>query len=228
MDAQRAHGIRRLHSLSGVVPLGVFLVEHLWATSGAIRGRAVFDARVTWLDGLRFGTAIEILLIGLPLLFHALYGVVLAFDKKQNPDDYPYRHQHFALLLRASGVLSLLFIAWHVWELPAQRLLSKIPASDLFDLVTLHLSTTSRAVPWRAIGYFLGLFVTLAHFTYGMISFTFNERNIRDAQPLRRSTFRFVALGAVLFLVGGATILSMATGWPSYAPPSPLPQVACP
>ena len=89
-------------------------------TSGAIRGRAIFDARVIWLDHVRFGTLLEILFIGLPLAFHALYGVVLAFDKKRNPDDYPYRHQHFALLLRASGLLSLLFIAWHIWELPAQ------------------------------------------------------------------------------------------------------------
>jgi succinate dehydrogenase / fumarate reductase cytochrome b subunit len=228
MDAQRAHGIRRLHSLSGVVPLGVFLVEHLWAVSGAIRGRAAFDARVIWLDDVRFGTLLEILFIGAPLLFHALYGVFLAFDKKENPERYPYRHQHFALLLRVSGLLSLLFIAWHLWELPAQRLLAKIPASDLFDLVALHLSTTSRAVPWRAIGYFLGLSVTLVHFTYGMISFSFNERNIREPQPLRRSTFRFVALGGILFLIGGATILSLAAGWPSYAPPSVVSKVACP
>jgi succinate dehydrogenase / fumarate reductase cytochrome b subunit len=228
MDAQRAHGIRRLHSLSGVVPLGVFLVEHLWATSGAIRGRAAFDARVIWLDRVRFGTLLEILFIGLPLAFHALYGVVLAFDKKQNPEDYPYRDQHFALLLRVSGLLSLLFIAWHQWELPLQRLLSKIPPSDLYDVLAMHLSTTSRAVPWRAIGYFLGLSVTLVHFTYGMISFSFNERNIREPQPLRRSTFRYVALGGILFLIGGATILSLATGWPSYQAQSPVPHVACP
>jgi succinate dehydrogenase / fumarate reductase cytochrome b subunit len=228
MDAQRAHGIRRLHSLSGVVPLGVFLVEHLWAVSGAIRGRAAFDARVIWLDGVRFGSVLEILFIGLPLAFHAVYGVVLAFDKKQNPDLYPYKDQRFAFLLRATGVLSLLFIAWHVWELPLQRLLTKIPASDLYDLLVMHLSTTTRGVPWRAIGYFLGLFVTLAHFTYGMISFSFNERNIREELPLRRSMFRWVALGGILFLVGSATILSMATGWPAFAPKSPVPQVSCP
>jgi succinate dehydrogenase / fumarate reductase cytochrome b subunit len=206
----------------------VFLVEHLWATSGAIRGRAAFDARVIWLDHVRFGTLLEILFIGLPLAFHALYGVVLAFDKNQNPDDVPYRHQHFSLLLRASGLLSLVFIAWHLWELPAQRLLAKIPASDLYDLLALHLSTTTRAVPYRAIGYFLGLSVTILHFTYGMISFAFNERNIREPQPLRRSTFRHAAFGGILFLIGGATILSLATGWPNYAPASAAPQIACP
>jgi succinate dehydrogenase / fumarate reductase cytochrome b subunit len=228
MDAQRAHGIRRLHSLCGVVPLGVFLVEHLWAVSGAIRGRAAFDARVIWLDGVRFGTFLEILFIGLPLAFHALYGVVLAFDKKRNPDLYPYKDRKFVFLLRATGVLSLVFIAWHVWELPAQRLLSRLPPSDLYDVIALHLSTTMRGVPWRAIGYFLGLFVTVAHFTYGMISFSFSERGIREELPLRRSAFRFVALGGILLLVGGATILSLATGWPALQPRSPVPVVACP
>jgi amino acid permease len=92
----------------------------------------------------------------------------------------------------------------------------------------MHLSTTTRGVPWRAIGYFLGLFVTLAHFTYGMISFSYSERNIREAQPLRRMAFRFVALGGILFLVGAITILSLATGWPAFAPKSPVPVVACP
>jgi hypothetical protein len=92
----------------------------------------------------------------------------------------------------------------------------------------MHLSTTSSGVPWRAIGYFLGLFVTIAHFTYGMISFSFSERNIREELPLRRSAFRFIALGGILFLVGGVTILSFATGWPAFAPKSPVPAVSCP
>lgn len=228
MDAQRALGVRRLHSLSGVVPLGVFLVEHLWATSGAIRGRAVFDARVLWLDHVRIGTLLEVLFIGLPLLFHAGYGIVLAFDKAQDPERYPYPDQHFAVLLRASGLLSLVFMAWHLWELPAQRLLAKIPASDLFDLLSLHLSTLTSGVPWRAIGYFLGLFLTVAHFTYGMISFFHGERNVREPQALRRWTFRFAALGAILFVIGGATVLSMATGWPAAGAPPPLTSAACP
>ncbi|MEO7108838.1 MAG: hypothetical protein ABI183_00255 [Polyangiaceae bacterium] len=228
MDAQRALGVRRLHSLSGVVPLGVFLVEHLWATSGAIRGRVVFDARVIWLDHLRVGTLFEIVFILVPLLFHAGYGVVLAFEKKDDPDRYPYADRHFRFLLRASGLLSLVFIAWHVWELPLQRLLAKIPAADLFDLLSLHLATTVSGVPWRAIGYFLGLFLTVFHFSYGMVSFVYSERQVRDPQQLRRWAFRFGALGAILFVIGGATILSLASGWPSGGAPPVLPPVVCP
>lgn len=224
---RRSNVVRRLHALSGVVPLGAFLVEHLWATAGAMKSRAAFDARVLWLDRSRAGLAFEIVFILAPLAFHALYGVVLAFDKTEKEDAYPYPDHRFRLLLRASGIAALVFIAWHMWELPIARMLGRIPVDGLFDIASMHLSTTVRGVPWRAIGYFLGLFATLFHFAYGLISFSFS-RKPNDAMALRRSTFRAGAFAALLFLLGGATILSLATGWPkAHEPPMP-PAAKCP
>ena len=158
---RRSNVVRRLHALSGVVPLGAFLVEHLWATAGAMKSRAAFDARVTWLDRSRVGTVLEIVFILAPLAFHALYGVVLAFDKTESDAEYPYPKNRFRLLLRASGIASLVFIAWHLWELPIARIVGRVPVAGLFDLAAAHLSTTVRGIPWRAIGYFSGLFATI-------------------------------------------------------------------
>ena len=42
-DRHRRHfALRRLHSLCGVLPIGVFLVVHLWTNLHAIRGRDAF------------------------------------------------------------------------------------------------------------------------------------------------------------------------------------------
>ncbi|MGH7286056.1 MAG: hypothetical protein ACRELY_31430 [Polyangiaceae bacterium] len=224
---RRSNVVRRLHALSGVVPLGAFLVEHLWATAAAMKSRDAFDARVLWLDRWRAGLAFEIVFILAPLAFHALYGVVLAFDKTEKEDAYPYPQNRFRFLLRASGIASLAFIAWHMWELPIARMLGRVPVHGLFDLASMHLSSTLRGVPWRAIGYFLGLFVTIFHFAYGLVSFSFSRRP-DDAIALRRTTFRVAAFASLLFLVGGATILSLATGWPK-AHEAPIPAAAkCP
>ena len=192
-----------------------------------MKSRAAFDARVLWLDRWRAGVVLEIVFILAPLAFHALYGVVLAFDKTDDADEYPYAKSRFRLLLRASGLASLTFIAWHLWELPIARMLGRVPVDGLFDLAAMHLSTTMRGAPWRAIGYFLGLFATIFHFAYGLISFS-HSRAPDDARALRRVTFRATAFAALLFVLGSATILSLATGWPKAQEPPMPPAAKCP
>ncbi|MEO8800594.1 MAG: hypothetical protein ABI551_22075, partial [Polyangiaceae bacterium] len=206
--------MRRLHSLCGVVPLGAFLVEHLWATAGAMKSRSAFDSRVLWLDRTKIGLVFELLFIWLPLAFHALYGIALAFDRAETDVDSPYPGTRFRPILRVSGLLSLLFIGWHSWEAPLARLFGRVPVDGMLDLVTAHLSTTVRGVPWHAIGYFIGLFVTILHFGFGLVSFV-HRRQLADSElSLRRWTFRIGALSLIALLVGWATTLSLATGWP--------------
>ncbi|HEX7663591.1 MAG TPA: hypothetical protein VF407_03730 [Polyangiaceae bacterium] len=220
--------MRRLHSLSGVVPLGAFLVEHLWATAGVMKSRAAFDSRVLWLDRTKIGLVFEIVLIWIPFAFHALYGVVLAFDRSEKDVDSPYPGRRFGPILRVSGLASLLFIGWHSWGAPLARLFGKVPVDGLLDLVTMQASSTTRGVPWHAIGYFLGLFVTVLHFGYGLVSFVHRRRIAKDDQALRRWTFRITAFSAVLLIAGWATTLSLATGWPKAAEPAAVSSAACP
>ena len=40
---------KKLHSLSGVVPLGAFLVLHLWVTASVLGSRAVYDRQIGFL-----------------------------------------------------------------------------------------------------------------------------------------------------------------------------------
>lgn len=193
-----------------------------------MKSRAAFDSRVLWLDHTKIGLAFELLFIWLPLAFHALYGVVLAFDRTEKDVESPYPGTRFRAILRVSGLLSLLFIGWHSWEAPLARLFGHVPVDGMLDLVTAHLSTTVRGVPWRAIGYFLGLFVTILHFGYGLVSFV-NRRGLADSdRSLRRWTFRIGALSLIALLVGWATTLSLATGWPKAAEPVPPSTTVCP
>ena len=39
--------LKRLHSLTGVVPIGLFLLEHLYTNARALQGAAAFDTAAT-------------------------------------------------------------------------------------------------------------------------------------------------------------------------------------
>ncbi|MGD8377277.1 MAG: succinate dehydrogenase, partial [Acidobacteriota bacterium] len=69
MDAERRHFIlRRLHSLTGIVPVGAFLLEHFYTNAYAIKGERLFTEKVVELNQLPYLYVIEIGLIGLPIL----------------------------------------------------------------------------------------------------------------------------------------------------------------
>ena len=46
--------LRKLHSLSGIVPIGAFLVEHLVSNFEALKGPAAYAAQVKFLNSLPF------------------------------------------------------------------------------------------------------------------------------------------------------------------------------
>ena len=67
--------LRRLHSLSGIVPVGAFLFEHiLISNSTAISGPDAYARQVSFLANLPLVFFLELFGIWLPIAFHALYG----------------------------------------------------------------------------------------------------------------------------------------------------------
>src|SRR5437763_7585821 len=73
--------LRRLHSLTGIIPVGAFLVEHLLTNSRAFNwfgafsgGRDAFNEDVHWIHHLPYLLIVETLFIFAPLAFHSLYG----------------------------------------------------------------------------------------------------------------------------------------------------------
>ena len=52
--------LRRLHSLCGVLPIGAFLVVHLWTNLSAVRGRGAFRHAVGDIQAIPALPAIEV------------------------------------------------------------------------------------------------------------------------------------------------------------------------
>src|SRR3954452_4675430 len=66
--------LRRLHSLSGIVPVGAFLIEHFISNAFATNGPAAYTKQVELLSGFPFVFFLELFFIWIPIAYHGLYG----------------------------------------------------------------------------------------------------------------------------------------------------------
>lgn len=107
---------RRLHSLLGIVPVGLFLLEHFFTNSFALQGATVYNEKIEFFQSLPYLIVIEILFIFLPLLFHGIYGLYIVWTGKSNVLQYPsYWRNWMYLAQRISGVILIFYIGWHLW-----------------------------------------------------------------------------------------------------------------
>jgi len=105
--------LRRLHSLSGIVPLGVFVVFHLFTNFQLIRSGAEFQHEVHFIHSLPGLLFLEIAL-WLAFGFHAVLGAVYTLTGRSNAVAYPYADNWRYLLQRITGIIAMVFIFVHV------------------------------------------------------------------------------------------------------------------
>ena len=83
--------LRRLHSLSGIIPIGAFLLEHFISNAFATNGPKAYADQVKFLTGLPFVLVLETVGIYIPLLYHALYGFYIWFRGESNVSESQLR-----------------------------------------------------------------------------------------------------------------------------------------
>ncbi|TWU00181.1 Succinate dehydrogenase cytochrome b558 subunit [Botrimarina colliarenosi] len=110
--------IRRLHSLSGLIPVGAFMCVHLTVNASVLNGPETFQENVYGIHALgKILPLVEWLFIFLPLLFHAAVGVWIITTGVPNTTHYAYGSNVRYTLQRATGMIALLFILYHVFHM---------------------------------------------------------------------------------------------------------------
>jgi succinate dehydrogenase / fumarate reductase, cytochrome b subunit len=163
MAGNREFFNRRLHSLLGVIPIGLFLMQHMVVNHFATGGEDSFNKAAHFMESLPFRYLLESFIIFLPLLFHAIYGLYIAFTAKNNASSYGFFRNWMFLLQRVSGVITLIFITWHVWE---TRVAAYFGAEVNFQMMENILSN-----PIMFWFYAVGVISTTFHFANGLWSF---------------------------------------------------------
>jgi succinate dehydrogenase/fumarate reductase cytochrome b subunit (b558 family) len=211
-SSRRRFWLRKLHSLTGVAPVGAFLLFHLWTNAKALGGQKHFDDAVQDIQAMPYLPVLELGVVMLPLAFHALYGVKLAFEARPNVGAYPYNRNWMYVAQRATGLLALAFIVWHISEIWLQKWAGRLSPRDFYPVLCERLSTTHGGVPLIALAYVLGVGACVFHFANGLWGFCFSWGFTISRRSQRISATVFGLVGVALFLLGSSTAIYFATG----------------
>ena len=154
---------RRLHSFSGVFPIGAFLLEHLYTNAYAINGAAAYNQKVRGITEMPLVLGLEILFIYIPIAFHGFYGMWIWWRGEGNLAAYPWTGNWLYGAQRWTGLFTLAYVGYHVWE---QRISGASIMGSYF--VAFSKVQHSLARPATLAFYAAGLLSTCFHFAYGV------------------------------------------------------------
>ncbi len=228
-SASAALRVRRAFSLSGVVPLGAFLVVHLAINARALWGGWAFVAAVDRLDRVPALPLIESLLVFAPLVFHGMLGLWFVATGRTLTPQAPYPRA-LRLAMRATGVVVLAFLAFHLSSLRFRVPGTRLAGGELATLLDAGLSTTSHGVPWQGLVYLVATGCVTLHFGCGLWGFYATTRAGRESARRRRwAAWSALGLGLAMWATFADVVVLRATGSALLggAPPEPA-SLPCP
>jgi succinate dehydrogenase / fumarate reductase cytochrome b subunit len=185
--------LRRLHSLSGIIPVGAFLFEHiLISNASAIGGPAAYARQVRFLASLPLVPMLELFGIWLPILFHALYGFYIWYRGETNVGEYPWTGNWMYTAQRWTGIIAFAYIVWHTWTMRFTGIdLHEYPGAS-FGKVQAELFS-----PALLAFYIVGLVSASWHFAYGIWLFAAKW----GFTPGEKARQRFLAVCLAFFVI---------------------------
>ena len=209
--------IRRLHSLTGLVPVGAYMCIHLITNASTLGGPAMFQRNVDLIHTL--GPALPIVewsFIFLPLIFHAVVGVVIIRSGNPNLSSYYYVGNVRYFLQRATAWIALFFIGYHVFHMHGwfhnQAWLNLIGRWG-------HQFDPERATSTAAIAlgstlaklvYFIGVSASVFHFANGLWTMGITWGVWTSAKAQQRANWLCGAIGVGLMFVSIGALIGVA------------------
>jgi len=196
--------LRRLHSLSGIVPVGAFLFEHiLISNSTAITGPDAYARQVSFLANLPLVFFLELFGIWLPIAFHALYGFYIWYRGDGNTIEYPWTGNWMYTAQRWTGGIAFVYIIWHTYTMRFTGIdLHQNPAAS-FGKVQAEVFQIQFF-----LFYVVGLIAASWHFAYGIWLFSAKWGIVSGEKAQKR--FLIICL-AFFFVLTGAGLASLAS-----------------
>jgi succinate dehydrogenase / fumarate reductase cytochrome b subunit len=197
--------LRKLHQITGIVPLGAFFLVHMFTNSKSMSGAKVFNDAVEDIHHIPYLIFVEILGIFLPLLFHSIYGIFISAEARPNVGNYGYGRNWFYLFQRITGVFLFFFIFFHILNLR----FGVIPglesygnpvagnANKAFAIVSAEFSNAGIL-----IFYILGIVATAWHLAYGFWLFAIDWGIIIGEKAQKMAMYACIGLAVFLSAVG--------------------------
>lgn len=217
--------IRRLHSLAGLVPIGVFLCVHL-ATNASILAPGEpgveYQKSVERIHALGWLLKpVEIVGIFIPLAFHALLGVKIWLTSAPNMQQYRYGSNIRYTLQRTTGVIAFAFILYHVWQM---HWFGEPFGGGQFAVhdeggAPAAAPTTAKIIQagwWIAPIYGVGIIASVYHLANGIWTSLITWGITIRPQTQRRAGYICAIFGVILCLVGLGALSGFRTFKPGF------------
>lgn len=207
----------KLHSLTGIIPIGFYMLQHLVLNTFSLAGPDYFNGVIGFFDGMPFHflLILEITLIWLPLLFHALYGFVIINHSQPNypSPKYPWAENRMYLFQRISGAGLFLFLIYHI----LQTTLTKYVNGDSQSIryAAMHNHFENKII---LVVYLVGILFASYHLSYGVWNFCIRWGiTVSERAQHKMRTFA-MGMFIVVTIIGWAAILGFLI--PKYTAPA--------
>jgi succinate dehydrogenase / fumarate reductase, cytochrome b subunit len=195
--------LRRLHSLSGIVPVGLFLIEHFISNAFATRGPSAYTKQVELLSSFPFVVGLELFGIWLPILYHSLYGFYIWYRGEGNVVEYPWTGNWMYTAQRWTGAIAFFYMVWHTWTMRFSGVHLLTHPGAAFGKVQMEFHS-----PWAVAFYAIGIVCASWHFAYGLWLFAAKWGITTGDGARRKFAYVAVVIGLIFIAVGAATMYS--------------------
>jgi succinate dehydrogenase / fumarate reductase, cytochrome b subunit len=192
---------RRLHSLSGIVPIGAFLLEHFVSNFEAFHGPDTYTRQVAFLNSLPFVLVLEIFGIWIPILYHGLYGIYIWWRGDSNLMEYPWRGNWLYATQRWTGIIVFIYIVQHTYYLRFTGVHLPSHPEMAFSKVQGEFQH-----PWMIGFYAIGIIAACWHFSYGVWLFCAKWGITTGEVARRRLGYLCLWLALGLISIGAASM----------------------
>lgn len=217
-SARTQYYAKKLFEICGLLPIGAFLIEHLYTNFQAVgeEGAKRFDHIVQDLQSNPMIIFLEIGAIGLPLLYHAGYGLFVAAKARHNAGAYSYLRNWAFTLQRLTGAVVLLYICYHVWNTrlspmfyPENPLFQQVNGKPLVSSAYMHdyINDSHAHVPVLWI-YIVGVSATIFHFSNGLWNAGIHWGLTVSPRSQKISGLVCTAVGLTLLALGMASLFA--------------------
>lgn len=196
----------KLHSLTGIIPVGFYMLQHLTLNTFSLAGPAYFNGVIGFFEGMpkHFLFGLEVVAIWLPLLFHAVYGLMIVNRGQANSyftTKYGWSQNRMYSFQRYSGIFLMFFLIIHVITTTGTKYLNGNAEQIRYAAMQHHFQN-----PFWLILYALGVLTASYHLCYGIWNFCIRWGiTISERAQVRVQRFSFWAF-IVVTLIGWSSL----------------------
>ncbi|MBX3097864.1 MAG: hypothetical protein KF812_13505, partial [Fimbriimonadaceae bacterium] len=203
----------KLHSLTGIIPVGFYLVQHLTLNSFSLAGPQYFNGVIHFFESIpqHLFWVLKYGVIWGSFLFHALYGIFIVSRGESNyvGSVRKYRENTYYLMQRITGLIAFAFLCYHMTTTSVAGSIYGQESTNYYHNWAGHLSAPVLGIPYFIfVVYVIGILASTYHLAYGIWNFcirwgiTVSEKSQRGMAKFSLAAFFALSVLGVVALLG--------------------------